>query len=167
MPRGYVTPREVICGGCQKPFMATGTRSRFCSRKCTDKEQWDRKHRKEVRCKVCKAVVDRNYSREFCSRVCSDRAWRIKHFYNLSIDDFERMREEQNNACAICMVSTTDFHIDHDHACCPDRGGKAKTQTCGKCIRGLLCKNCNQGLGRFKDSVKFLQNAINYLTKVV
>jgi hypothetical protein len=26
-----------------------------------------------------------------------------------------------------------------------------------------LCYNCNSGLGRFKDNISFLQEAINYL----
>jgi len=30
-------------------------------------------------------------------------------------------------------------------------------------VRGLLCSQCNQGLGRFKDSVELLKNAIAYL----
>ena len=30
-------------------------------------------------------------------------------------------------------------------------------------VRGLLCHNCNVGLGHFKDSVGYLKEAINYL----
>jgi len=39
--------------------------------------------------------------------------------------------------------------IDHDH-----ETGK---------VRGILCVNCNLGLGSFKDNPKVLKNAINYL----
>ena len=30
-------------------------------------------------------------------------------------------------------------------------------------VRGILCFNCNVGLGNFKDSIQFLYNAIHYL----
>jgi hypothetical protein len=32
-------------------------------------------------------------------------------------------------------------------------------------IRGFLCANCNQGLGKFKDSTELLNRAIGYLTE--
>jgi len=51
--------------------------------------------------------------------------------------------------------------------------GKDKTQKNGrsyKCIpckkiRGLLCDNCNPGLGYFKDSEILLLKAVSYLKK--
>lgn len=58
--------------------------------------------------------------------------------------------------CEIC--GTTDpkgfykkFHTDHDH----------KTGV----VRGLLCDQCNKGLGNFKDSIVFLKSAVRYLKK--
>jgi len=33
-------------------------------------------------------------------------------------------------------------------------------------VRGPLCGSCNNGLGRFKDSVKLLERAIEYLEKI-
>jgi len=41
--------------------------------------------------------------------------------------------------------------MDHDHA-----SGD---------FRGMLCDNCNSGLGRFKDDVTRLESAINYLKR--
>ena len=35
--------------------------------------------------------------------------------------------------------------VDHDHSCCPG------SKTCGKCLRGLACQKCNQGIGQFGD----------------
>lgn len=61
--------------------------------------------------------------------------------------------------CDICSesLSVTNINIDHDHSCCPGQ------QTCGDCVRGLLCRACNRGLGSFKDQVDLVENAIKYL----
>ena len=32
-------------------------------------------------------------------------------------------------------------------------------------VRGLLCSDCNLGLGKFKDNTQSLSNAIKYLKK--
>ena len=56
----------------------------------------------------------------------------------------------QENKCQICKQEF--FHtpyIDHCH-------------TTGQ-VRGLLCRNCNTGLGYFKDNTEFLTSAIEYL----
>lgn len=47
--------------------------------------------------------------------------------------------------------------IDHDHACCPGIG------SCGECVRGLLCHDCNILLGMAKDSADRLDQVKKYL----
>ena len=49
----------------------------------------------------------------------------------------------------ICEQITENFHTDHDHL--TDK------------VRGLLCSQCNMGLGSFKDNKLILFNAIKYL----
>ena len=74
--------------------------------------------------------------------------------YGLTVSEFEKIRNKQDNSCAICLFefkSTSDFHIDHCH-------------TSGH-IRGLLCKNCNMTLGKAQDSVEFFERAIVYLKR--
>ena len=68
----------------------------------------------------------------------------------LTVADVKQIAEKQNNACAIC-TSVTALHLDHDH--------KRKT------IRGLLCGNCNRGLGLFKESLWLFWFAGDYLQK--
>lgn len=60
--------------------------------------------------------------------------------------------------CAIC-ARVDDLNIDHDHACCPGE------QSCGKCVRGILCRSCNTALGYAKDSTETLEGMIAYLKK--
>lgn len=73
--------------------------------------------------------------------------------YNIDLKELSRLKVEQNNSCAICSKVFTDKkpHLDHNHYTMK--------------IRGLLCNNCNLGLGNFKDSVSNLENAIKYLRK--
>ena len=58
------------------------------------------------------------------------------------------MRAAQGGVCAICGAADAQ-HVDHDH-----RTGW---------LRGILCFNCNGGLGQFRDSADNLANAITYL----
>lgn len=74
--------------------------------------------------------------------------------YGITEADYEEMVEAQGNRCAVCFSDTVGgrydrWHIDHDHAT-------------GK-VRGLLCTNCNRGIGHFKDNPLFLASAIEYL----
>lgn len=88
---------------------------------------------------------------------------RIRHRNNrhkITSEWYDAKMLEQQNQCAVCGKSFEKTpHIDHNHACCPS------ARSCGKCHRGLLCDDCNLGLGRFKDSIEILSRAIQYLEK--
>lgn len=71
-----------------------------------------------------------------------------KKKYGLSKEQYQTMAEKQNYECAICF-SDGPLKVDHSH-----KTGK---------IRGLLCYLCNVGLGSFRDSDVFLENAKEYL----
>jgi TFIIF-interacting CTD phosphatase-like protein len=74
----------------------------------------------------------------------------IKRHYNLSIEEYNDLFKKQKGSCAICFKKFINSpNVDHDHVT--------------NKVRGLLCKNCNMGLGQFNDSIEKLQNAINYL----
>jgi hypothetical protein len=68
--------------------------------------------------------------------------------FGITKDRFNQMLEEQGNACAICREPFQDQRIcwDHDHSCCPVPAS-GHTVSCGKCLRGLLCVQCNTRLG--------------------
>lgn len=73
--------------------------------------------------------------------------------YNLSLEAYHQMAKAQDYLCAICLRSASfnRLAVDHNHA-------TAK-------IRGLLCHQCNAGLGNFADSSERLQAAIAYLAQ--
>lgn len=85
-------------------------------------------------------------------RYKSQKRWsRIKTRYGVTENDFDLMLRAQDNRCAVCHTDFTDQppHIDHCHT----------TER----VRGLLCSQCNRGIGQLRDSVEILNRAINYL----
>lgn len=79
--------------------------------------------------------------------------------HKISESEYLKILKQQKQVCAICKKKT-DLFVDHNHKCCNGKTG------CNKCVRGLLCCRCNSGLGMFKDSLSFLENAIQYLNGV-
>lgn len=67
---------------------------------------------------------------------------------------FNQALNIQNNKCAICSIDfrtlpKKSIHADHCHITNKPRG--------------ILCQNCNSGLGHFFDSIPSLKGAIEYL----
>lgn len=77
----------------------------------------------------------------------SSRGSYLRYRFGISVDDWEAMLVSQGGACYLCgdPMERFDIHVDHSHACCPGKRG------CGKCVRGLACRWCNQGVGQFRD----------------
>lgn len=106
-------------------------------------------------CKVCQSESARVSNKKHIEhRRLNNSRWRRSSLYGLSEEAFNEMVERSNNLCSICGTEFTKtgkgrMAIDHDHAT-------------GK-VRGLICHNCNIGLGHFKDSIDALERAIEYL----
>jgi hypothetical protein len=83
----------------------------------------------------------------------------VKTMYNVDAATMESKLKSQGNKCDVCGDNLTVPFVDHNHACCP--GGKS----CGKCVRGLLCRSCNMLLGFAKDDIDILTLAVKYLRK--
>ena len=85
---------------------------------------------------------------------------------HLTKSQYEILVMQQNGCCAICGTDepgrgNQGWSVDHDHLCCSGRW------SCGKCVRGLLCHQCNIGLGSFHDSTIVMNSAIKYLKRSV
>ena len=76
--------------------------------------------------------------------------------YSLTYEEYEAYMALHDWCCDVCS-SEDDLCIDHDHACCPGKN------TCGKCIRGVLCRTCNSALGYIKDDLQSAINLVRYL----
>jgi DNA-binding CsgD family transcriptional regulator len=120
-----------------------------------------------VECKRCghrgpadefPAVAAGNYLCQAC-REAQLHASSIRR-HGCTAAEYQELLVAQGGKCAICDApaghqscrgKVCRLSVDHDH----------KTGT----IRGLLCNNCNRGLGRFQDSVKLLIKAARYLQR--
>jgi hypothetical protein len=79
--------------------------------------------------------------------------------HDITISDFRSLLVKQFNPvtkhieCPICHKNLNSGHItlaiDHNH-------------TTGK-VRGVLCDNCNTGIGLFKENTAYMNQAIKYL----
>ena len=101
-------------------------------------------------CKACESVAHKKYYSKKRAKFVHKRS-KLRLNYGLSIEEFDRMYDEQGGACAICGRTEVKLVVDHDH-----ETGQ---------YRKLLCNGCNHGLGRFKDSIALLMSAINYLVE--
>ena len=87
------------------------------------------------------------------------RAWEFYKKFGMTLDDYQRMHDEQAGLCACCGRPEQAV-----------RGGKEMWLAVDHChstgrVRGLLCTNCNNGLGRFRDDPSLLRRAAEYLER--
>ncbi|WP_233558698.1 endonuclease VII domain-containing protein [Micromonospora radicis] len=76
------------------------------------------------------------------------REYHLRSRYGIGQAEFDELLAEQGGVCGVCGDPDPE-HVDHDH-----RTGW---------VRGILCFNCNGGLGQFRDSPTRLARAITYL----
>jgi hypothetical protein len=78
--------------------------------------------------------------------------------YGTTVDWYRARLIEQRGVCAICYHlshhhgTLQRLQVDHSHKCCD-----VKTKSCGECLRGLLCADCNMLLSYLE---KFLAEAL-------
>lgn len=148
-PSVLVTPRAVLAtcmrgdemAIIQPPLFLFDKRCKSCRRVLTVDNFTHNavaRNRIEYKCKECKALEHK----------CRT--------YHITPEQYFTMLSEQGGVCAICgeLPSTgmgKAFHVDHDHAT--------------GVVRGLLCHECNTGLGKFKDDSRLVEMAAAYLRK--
>ncbi|MFE2582007.1 endonuclease VII domain-containing protein [Streptomyces sp. NPDC059378] len=86
------------------------------------------------RCKACRAA--------------EGPAQHLRRKYGLSESDRDELIASQRGVCCICL-SAPATHVDHCH-------------NTGR-VRGVLCFNCNSGLGLLKDDPEAMYRAAAYL----
>lgn len=124
-------------------------------------DKYPQKKFNDKKCRKCGSLFSPSApSHLYCNQSCADYSHNenyLKRTYKITMELYVKMLEEQKNRCKICggdgflMSENHKLKLVVDH--CHSSGA----------IRGLLCHNCNRGLGLFKDSSEVLNKAIQYL----
>lgn len=102
-----------------------------------------------VRCRTCDAIY-----RKRNKNPVRERHYSLRKKYGITPEQYQNLVNKQNGLCAICKTAAIEniggaLFVDHCHK--------------SSLIRGLLCHQCNIGLGSFKDCTDLLYSAIEYL----
>lgn len=79
--------------------------------------------------------------------------WRNYYGIDLTLDGYDALFAAQRGVCAICQEPDPRraLHVDHDHAT--------------GLVRGLLCGNCNRGIGYLRDNLDRIRTAAQYIAQ--
>lgn len=161
-------PNEKLCKVCGAKFDFKHNGEAYCSDTCrrigyeesklagraaARERYYANKRLYELECEWCKSSFESESKVKYCSNQCrsASTAHRVRlNTYGLSQVQYEGLIERSGGLCEICQEKEAQ-HIDHCH------------QTGS--VRGLLCQQCNHGLGNFGDSINSLHKAIEYLKR--
>jgi len=150
------------CRECRKEFQAAQGNEQYCSEECSRTARLRRRNAveyqpKPINCEQCGSpIAYKSGRRRFCGDECAKLSvaaaarWKTK-----GITSNHGLVEQ----CGLCGRVDQRLDIDHDHQCCPGQ------RSCGKCVRGFLCRPCNVGLGMFGDDPARLRAAAEYIEK--
>ena len=134
-----------------------------------EKHPWHAAHAKELREYARQYRADhpeylkRNADKAKAERLADPLYFKAREFmremkkYGTTVEWYRARLIEQSGICAICNHlshhhgTLQRLQVDHNHECCDLR-----TKSCGKCLRGLLCADCNINLSYLE---KFLKDA--------
>lgn len=107
-------------------------------------------------CRTCEVEKAKKKNKKNSKKCTFEQSRRntLRSKFNLSIEDYNKLFELQGGKCAICRKHQSELRkslsVDHCH----------NTMK----IRGLLCNNCNAGIGLLQDNKEVIEAALWYLT---
>ena len=114
-------------------------------------------------CKACVKICTKTYYRGVDKKEHqrANKNNNLKRQFGITIDEYARKVEIQENNCAICeqpeiaidyrSKKTKNLAVDHCH-----KTGK---------VRDLLCSRCNQVFGLINENTEILTNMVKYAKK--
>lgn len=174
MPRPKSVPqKQKRCCHCKEikllsEFYPSSTgkwgRYNYC-KICTNELRKTPKERERARLATKKRREDPKEERK---HVDAERARRYKNDYGITVEEYEKMLEEQGGVCAVCErpPKTKRLSVDHEH----QKNEKNKSPESKRVrVRGLLCHRCNRALGILGNSTQdllfFTENLANYMVR--
>lgn len=134
------------CFHCEAPV---ARRVKFCSTVCTRRFAL-RVPGRDMSCVCCSAALPElaMFTTLYCSNECTRTAERAKKY---GVTPAEMYAFTRATACQSCGRADADLVVDHCHST-------------GR-LRGMLCGQCNVGIGMFADDAEKLKKAIAYLRR--
>lgn len=127
----------------------------------------DERYVSSGKCAPCVNLQQRVFRKKYPERVAKNkrkyhrknkakvREYKLRKNFGISSCEYDEMFAAQGGCCAICKLPAETFPVclavDH----CHDTGK----------VRGLLCGNCNRGLGYLQDDRERLRAASRYLER--
>lgn len=106
-------------------------------------------HNRQRYCRTCQSQHYKTNDRKYKEQARLAKRYRTGAKYGLSKEQTDAFYARNGGMCELCN-RRAGFHLDHDHVTLE--------------IRGLLCMQCNTGLGKLGDTVEDIENALHYLT---
>jgi ribosomal protein L37E len=109
-------------------------------------------------CNDCRRESSAQWRRDHPEQAkAAQRRHELKRKFGITEEQYNEMLKRQKNVCAICHFPERRVRqgqllplcVDHDH-----ETGQ---------VRGLLCHDCNTGLGKFGDEPDTLRRAAEYI----
>lgn len=133
------------------PCSACGAADRTDSGRCRPCVNASARRRSDTKDRTCHCGTPIKDRRHECVRCAFEN--KLRTLYRTDVETVARMYEAQGRRCEVCRdclpFKGRETHIDHCHAT-------------GK-VRGILCGECNVGLGRFRDDPVTLSRAAEYV----
>lgn len=173
--------RERLCQSCGQTFQINidGAGTKYCSLECKHQGYTAayKSMKAQTRCAWCdtpKVGVRRNTSSQW-PYICQPCIHPIRHLTDRLRNhrvDHQRARQLLDEpSCEVCGVDIVTkvrnsagkiqarLVVDHDHACCPGE------RSCGNCIRGLICFQCNAAAGMLQNDSSIARALAGYLER--
>lgn len=130
------------CGRARDSWEFRGGRSKAAACRTCESEHPDKRWCVDCQGWLDEALFNRlGVDGKFWTVRC--RPCRTAHAHGVTVASILETQGAARPECAACG-SLDDLKVDHDHACCP------AGRSCGKCVRGYLCHECNTAEGLLK-----------------
>jgi len=138
-------------------YLHGGSRCKECLRvqaRMNKRKTYDREKNRVAKNKYRRAYPEKEKVRRKKQHLMHqkrDRNYHLKRKYGIGINEYDALFKTQNGLCSICNnpPGSKILYVDHNHST--------------KQVRRLICRDCNLGLGNFKDNPNLLRAGADYL----